>query len=126
MQSCTEGLFPFPYAHLSSMFVKSKSKNTYFFTCTHLAYYTACVYASCSTIACVHRDLCQKMKINVGFPCHNRISMILGLPYTRNVLTHPFNSILKAINGPILSYGKRRKEFNFESKVTLEKLFTSY
>jgi hypothetical protein len=33
---------------------------------------------------------------------------------------------LKAINGPILSYGKDEKEFNFESKVTLEKLFTSY
>jgi hypothetical protein len=33
---------------------------------------------------------------------------------------------LKAINGPIPSYGKREKEFNFESKVTLEKLFTSY
>jgi hypothetical protein len=33
---------------------------------------------------------------------------------------------LKAINGPIPSYGKEEKEFNFESKVTLEKLFTSY
>jgi hypothetical protein len=52
--------------------------------------------------------------------------MILGLPYTGNVLTRPFSSILKAINGPILSYGKEEKEFNFERKVTLEKLFTSY
>jgi hypothetical protein len=33
---------------------------------------------------------------------------------------------LKAINGPISSYGKWEKEFNFESKLTLEKLFTSY
>jgi hypothetical protein len=33
---------------------------------------------------------------------------------------------LKAINGTILSYGKEEKEFNFERKVTLEKLFTSY
>jgi hypothetical protein len=33
---------------------------------------------------------------------------------------------LKAINGPILSYGKEEKEFNFESKVTLEELFTSH
>jgi hypothetical protein len=33
---------------------------------------------------------------------------------------------LKAINGPIPRYGKEEKEFNFESKVTLEKLFTSY
>ena len=29
---------------------------------------------------------------------------------------------LKAINGPILSYGKEEKEFNFGRKVTLEKL----
>jgi hypothetical protein len=33
---------------------------------------------------------------------------------------------LKVINGPIPSYGKEEKEFNFERKVTLEKLFTSY
>ena len=33
---------------------------------------------------------------------------------------------LKAINGSILSYGKEEKEFDFENKVTLEKLFTSY
>jgi hypothetical protein len=33
---------------------------------------------------------------------------------------------LKAINGSTPSYGKEKKEFNFESKVTLEKLFTSY
>jgi hypothetical protein len=65
------------------------------------------------------------MKINLGFPCHDRRSMMLGLPYTGNILTHPFSSILKAINGPIPSYG-RGEEFNFESKVTMEKLFTSY
>jgi hypothetical protein len=33
---------------------------------------------------------------------------------------------LKAINGPIPSYEKEEKEFNFESKVTLEELFTSH
>jgi hypothetical protein len=64
------------------------------------------------------------MKNGVGFPCHDRRSMILGLPYTRNVPTLQFH--LKDINGPILSYGKEEKEFNFESKFTLEKLFTSY
>jgi hypothetical protein len=52
--------------------------------------------------------------------------MILGLPYTGIILTRPFSSILKAINGPIPSYEKKIKEFNFERKVTLEKLFTSY
>jgi hypothetical protein len=52
--------------------------------------------------------------------------MILGLPYTGNVPTWTLQFHLKAINGPIPSYGKEEKEFNFESKVTLEKLFTSY
>jgi len=57
------------------------------------------------------------MKINVGFPCHDKRSMILGLPYNRNVLTQPFNSILKAINGPILSYGKKRKNSTLREKL---------
>jgi hypothetical protein len=48
----------------------------------------------------------RKSKLNVGFPCHDRISLILGLPYTENVLTHPFSCILKDIKRSILSYGK--------------------
>jgi hypothetical protein len=117
MQSCPEGLFPFPHADLSSLFVRSRAKNKYFSTCTHLAHYTTCVYIGCSTTAHVHRDLCQKIKINVGFPCHNRRSMILGLPYTGNILNRPFSSILKAINGPILSYGKKRKNSTLREKL---------
>jgi hypothetical protein len=71
-------------------------------------------------------EICaRKSKLNVGFPCHDMRSLILGLPYTGNVLTRPFNCILKAIKKPIPSYGKKRK-FNFESKVTMEELFTSY
>jgi hypothetical protein len=117
MQSCPEGLFPFPHTDLSSLLVKPRAKNTYFPTCTHLAYYTTCAYAGCPTTACVHRYLCQKMKINVGFPCHDRRSMILGLPYTGNVLTRSFSSILKAINGPIPSYGKKRKNSTLREKL---------
>jgi hypothetical protein len=58
--------------------------------------------------------------------------MILDLPYTGNVLNHPFKFHLKAINGPYPSCGKQEKQrtkslgMNFERKVTLEKLFTSY
>jgi hypothetical protein len=48
----------------------------------------------------------KKSKLNVGPPCHDRRSLILGLQYTGNVLTHPFNFILKAIKKPILRYGK--------------------
>jgi hypothetical protein len=33
---------------------------------------------------------------------------------------------LKAINGPIPSYGKEEKESNFERKITLEELFTTH
>jgi hypothetical protein len=43
--------------------------------------------------------------------------MILGLPYTRNVPTQPFTSIMKAINGPIPSYGKRRKNSTLREKL---------
>jgi hypothetical protein len=67
----------------------------------------------------------RKSKINVGVPCHDRRSLILGLPYTGNYLTRPFSFILKAIKKPILRYGKER-EFNFESKVTLGKLLLHY
>jgi hypothetical protein len=117
MQSCPEGLFPFPHANLSSLFIKSRAKNKYFSTCTHLSYYTTCVYADCSTTTHVHWDLCQKMKINVKFPCHDRRSMILGLPYTGNVPTRSFSSILKAINGLIPSYGKRGKNSTLRAKL---------
>ena len=75
------------------------------------------MYASCLLYIMRIRDLCQKMKINVGFPCHNKRSMILGLPHTRNVSAWPFNSILKAINGPIPSYGKRRKNSTLRAKL---------
>jgi hypothetical protein len=57
------------------------------------------------------------MKINIGFPFHDRRSMILGLPYTGNVLICPFSSILKAINEPILSNGKRRKNLTLKEKL---------
>jgi hypothetical protein len=63
MQSCREGLTPFPYADLLSLIDESRDKNKYFSTCTHLASYTTCVYTGCSTTTCVHRDLCHKIKI---------------------------------------------------------------
>ena len=117
MQSFLEGLFPFPHADLSSLFVRSRAKNKYFSTCKHLAHYIACVYAGFSSTTRIHQDLCQKMKINVGFPCHDKRSMILVLSYTGSILTRPFSSILKAINGPILSYGKRRKNSTLRAKL---------
>jgi hypothetical protein len=57
------------------------------------------------------------MKLNAGFPCHDRRSLILGLPYTGNVSPQPFSSILKAIKRPIPSYGKRRKNSTLRAKL---------
>jgi hypothetical protein len=43
--------------------------------------------------------------------------MIHGLPYTGNIPNRPFSSIFKAINGPILSYGKRRRNSTLREKL---------
>jgi hypothetical protein len=67
MQSCREGLIPFPYADLLSLIDESRDKNKYFSTCMHLESYTTSVYARYSTTACVHQDLCQKNKIKCRF-----------------------------------------------------------
>jgi hypothetical protein len=68
-------------------------------------------------------EICaRKYKNEVGFPCHDRRSLILGLPHTGNVLTRPFSCILKAIKEQFRAMEKEEKAFNFESKVTLEKL----
>jgi hypothetical protein len=54
--------------------------------------YNMCIHAGCTTTTHVHREMCPKLKNGVGFPCHVTRSMILGLPYTQNVLTRPFSS----------------------------------
>ena len=125
MQSFREGLIPFPHPDLLSLIDKSRDKNKYFPTCMHLEFYTTSVYTSCSTTTHIHWDLCQKIKIKCW------VSM------SRQEIYDPWPSIywkrsdsalqfhLKAINASIPSYGKEEKEFNFERKVTLEKLFTS-
>ena len=97
ISSCTEGLFPFSCADLSSLFDESRAKNIHFSTYTLPNCYARCVYTCCSTTACVYRDLCQKIQNEVRFPCHDKRSMIFGLPYTGNVLTRPFSYILEAI-----------------------------
>ena len=63
-----------------------------------------------------------KYKNGIKFPCHDKRSLILGLPYNGNILNQPFSFILKAIRAQFQAMEKREKAFNFESKVTLEKL----
>jgi hypothetical protein len=105
-----------------TLFDKSRAKNIYFCTYTLPNCFARCVYACCSTTARVYQDLCQKIKNEVGFPCHDRRSPIFGLPYTRNIPTQPFSCILEAIRAQFRVMEKEEKAFNFESKVTLEKL----
>ena len=78
-------------------FDKSREKNIYFSTYTLPNCFAICVYAWFSTTARVYQDLCQKIQNEVGFPYHDRRSLIFGLPYTRNILTQPFSCILEAI-----------------------------
>jgi hypothetical protein len=104
------------------IFDKSRAKNIYFSTYTLPSYFARCVYTCYSTTVHVYWDLCQKIQNEVGFPCHNKRSLIFGLPYTENVLTRPFSCILEAIRAQFRAMEKEVKAFNFESKVTLEKL----
>ena len=60
--SCTEGLFPFPYVDLPSLFYESRAKNIHFSTYTLPISYARCVYIGYSTTAHVHQDLCQKIQ----------------------------------------------------------------
>ena len=82
--------------------------------------FSRCVYTFCSTVARVYWDLCQKIQNEVGFPCHNRRSLISK--HTRNVLARPFSCILKDIKAPFRAMEKKEKTFNFKSKVTMDKL----
>jgi hypothetical protein len=68
------------------------------------------------------RICATKYKNEVEFPCHDMRSLILGLPYTGNVPTRPFSFILKAIRAQLRAMENKEKAFNFERKVTLEKL----
>jgi hypothetical protein len=104
------------------LFDKSRAKNIYFSTYTLTNCFARCVYACCSTTTRVYQDLCQKIQNEVGFPCHDRRSLIFGLPCPGNVLNRPFSCILEAIREQFQAMKKEEKAFNFESKVTLEKL----
>jgi hypothetical protein len=76
------------------------------------------VYTQAAPLQPTYIGICaRKSKLNVGFPCHDRRSLILGLPYTGNVPTRPFSCILKAIKKPILSYGKEEKNSTLRAKL---------
>jgi hypothetical protein len=81
------------------------------------------VYTQAAPLQPMYIGICaRKYKNGVRFPCHDKRSLILGLPYTGNVLTQPFSCILKAIIAQFRAMEKEEKAFNFESKVTLDKL----
>jgi hypothetical protein len=106
MKSCKEGLTPFPYADLLSLIDKSRDKNKYF-PLVHTLQSIQQVYMLATPLQPTYIGICaKKSKLNVRFPCHDRRSLILGLPHTGNVMTRPFSCILKGIKKPIPSYGK--------------------
>jgi hypothetical protein len=121
--SCTEGLFPFCYADLSSLFDESKAKNIHFSTYTLPIFYTRCVYAGCSTTTRIHRDFYHKIKNEVGFPCHDIRYLILGLPYIGNISTWPFSCILKAIRAQFQAMEKGRKHSTLRARLLWRNYF---
>jgi hypothetical protein len=103
LKSCTEGLFTFPYADFSSLFDESRDKNA---------------YTLAAPLQPAYIDICaRKYKNEVRFPCHDRRSLILGLPYTGNVSTRPFSCILKAIKEQSRAMEKRRKHLTLRAKL---------
>jgi hypothetical protein len=113
----------FPMQTHHPLFHESRAKNIYFSTYTLPNCFARCVYACCSTTARIYRDLCQKIQNEVGFPCHDRRSLILGLPYTGNVPTLPFSCILKAIRAQFRSMEKRRKHSTLRAKLLWRNYF---
>jgi hypothetical protein len=69
-------------------------------------------------------EICaKKYKNGVRFPCHNKRSLILGLPYTENVSTRPFNCILKAIKSQFQAMEKRKKHSTLRAKLLWRNYF---
>jgi hypothetical protein len=118
--------FHFPMQTFHPFLQNPRAKNTYFSTCMHLAYYTTCVYTGCTTTTLRTSGFVPKNEkwCRVSMSRQEIYDPWPSIYWKRSDSTLQFH--LKAINGPILSYGKEEKEFNFERKVTLEKLFTSY
>jgi hypothetical protein len=125
MQSFTKGIFPFPYAELKSLFANPRAKNMIFphiRTQTILQHaYTEVAPLQPAYIGKVHKI---KKWCRVSMSRHEINDPLPSIYWKHSESSLQFH--LKAINGPNLSYGKEEKEFNFESKVTLEKLFTSH
>jgi hypothetical protein len=125
IKSCTKGLFPFPYAEFHP-FLQIPETKIHFF---HM-------YAPCLLYNMHIRRLHHYNLRTSGFVPKNKKWCWAFM--SRQEIYDPWPSIywkrsnstlqfhLKDINGPIPSYGKEDKEFNFERKFTLEKLFTSY
>jgi hypothetical protein len=67
----------------------------------------------------------RKSKLNVGFPCHDRIFD----PWPSIYWKHFYLALQLHFEGykeTNSKLWKKEREFNFERKITLEKLFTSY
>jgi hypothetical protein len=78
-----------------------------FFPLVHILHPTQQAYMQAAPLQPAYIEICaRKSKLNVGFPCHDKISLILGLPYNGNVPNRPLSFIFKSIKKPISSCGK--------------------
>jgi hypothetical protein len=92
--------FSISLCRLEFPFCKSLRQKQHFSTYTRPKYYTACVYAGCTTTTHAHQVLFPKIRNGVGFPCHVTRSMILDLvtillvtPTTSHIFFFFFTSV---------------------------------
>jgi hypothetical protein len=79
--------------------------------------YTTCIYVGCTITAHVHRVLCPKLKNGVGFPCHITRSMILDLPYTRNIYDSALQVPFEGYKWAISKLWKKEKNSTLRAKL---------
>jgi hypothetical protein len=81
-------------------------------------------YTLAAPLQPVYIGICaKKYKNEVGFQCHDIRYLILGLPYTGNVLTRPFGCIMKAIKAQFQAMEKRRKHSTLRAKLLWRNYF---
>ena len=81
-------------------------------------------YTQATPLQPAYIGICAKRyKNGVGFPCHDRRSLILGLPHTGNVLTQPFGCILNTIKAQFRAMEENRKLSTLREKLLWRNYF---
>jgi hypothetical protein len=115
-----------PYTRniLNQPFLMNLELKIYIFPHIHALSAMQQVYMQVAPLQPMYIGICaKKYKTGVGFPCHDKRSMILGLPYTRNIMNQPFNCILKAIRAQFRAMEKKRKHSTLREKLLWRNYF---